>query len=262
MPVADRADRVREHDRGVGDDAAPVAGVHAARPEIADEIERGTNRACPWTAWESPRRRAVRRWRSARPPSVRPHARRRIRASRCEPRSSLVSSTSFTLNPSLPPRSSSTCSSAVRLSACWPLLSALPRPYQRSPASCQRPRIEARVPLVFQAAHGVAVAVGEHGAQRRVLDALGGQDRAETWLRIVMHRRPKTHALDPRPDALVQIPRDVGLVARVLRGASGSRPAPPADREICPRRKTPAPARSRRPECPCPSPLASGAQRC
>ena len=48
---------------------------------------------------------------------------------------------------------------------CWPLLSAMPRPYQRSPRFGQRPGREALVPPVVEAADHVAVAVAEHGRQ-------------------------------------------------------------------------------------------------
>ena len=51
-----------------------------------------------------------------------------------EPTSSPVSKSSVTLNPSLPPRTASALASAPRLIVCWPLLSAVPRPYQRSPS--------------------------------------------------------------------------------------------------------------------------------
>jgi hypothetical protein len=61
----------------------------------------------------------------------------RVRASQIarspgEPISSPISNSHLTLKPRRP-RVDSTCSSAVRLIVCWPLLSAVPRPYQRSP---------------------------------------------------------------------------------------------------------------------------------
>ena len=147
-----------------------------------------------------------------------------------EPRSSQVSSTSFRLKPSLPPRSASTASSAERFTACWPLLSALPRPYQRSASSVRRPGIEAGAPLVLQAAHGVAMAVGQDGRPRRVFEAFGGQDRAEAVARIGVDGDGEAQAFQPGPDRARR-----GSAARRLRGRGpakcwGSPPVRPAGR--------------------------------
>ena len=55
-----------------------------------------------------------------------------------EPASSPVSISQVALNPSLPSRARNTARRAARLMLCWPLLSAVPRPYQRSPSTCRR----------------------------------------------------------------------------------------------------------------------------
>ena len=137
-PIDDGAERVGQHDGGIGGQAAPMAGMHAAGAQIARPGRNGTCRACRSRSSAPRASRAGRRCRSAR----RPPARRVCAATNSrrpiEPRSSQVSSTSFRLKPSLPPRSASTASSAERFSACWPLLSALPRPYQRSASSVSR----------------------------------------------------------------------------------------------------------------------------
>ena len=52
-----------------------------------------------------------------------------------EPASSPVSISQTALKPSLPPRGAMAWRSAARLMLCWPLLSAVPRPYQRSPST-------------------------------------------------------------------------------------------------------------------------------
>ena len=55
-------------------------------------------------------------------------------ASPLEPDSSPISMMKRALKPRRPPRSAITASSAAMLMVCWPLLSAVPRPYRRSPS--------------------------------------------------------------------------------------------------------------------------------
>ena len=136
-----------------------------------------------------------------------------------EPRSSQVSSTSFRLKPEFPSalrehrfqcaQVQRVLALVVRTAAAIPAIAFLGEP----------PGIEAGAPLVLQAAHGIAVAVGQDRRTLRILEALGREDGAEPRLRIGMNSDDEAHALQPRPDRAVQVALHVGLVAGVLRRA-------------------------------------------
>ena len=94
------------------------------------------------------------------------------------------------VEPNRPPRAASTAASAARLMLCCPLLSALPRPYQRSSRAASvhgsrpshqrpsRPRTTSPWPYTST--------VGRAG----VFDATADQQRLRTGQRVVMHARP------------------------------------------------------------------------
>ena len=104
-----------------------------------------------------------------------------------EPVSSPVSIRMVELKPS-EPRSSSTQASAAMLIVCWPLLSAVPRPYIRSPSTTIFHGDRPSPPLVLLAADHVAMAVGQHGRLGGILDPAGDQERAVFGARIGQHR--------------------------------------------------------------------------
>src|SRR5690606_8856000 len=73
-------------------------------------------------------------------------------------------------------------------------------------------------PLVVEAAHRVAVAVEQYGRTRRVLDALGGQDRPEARHWIRMDGRTEAEALHPGADGAVEVAVQLGLAPLLLSG--------------------------------------------
>ena len=73
------------------------------------------------------------------------------------------------------------------LIVCWPLLSAVPRPYIRSPSITIFHGDRPGAPLLVLAADHVAVAVGQHGRLGRILDPAGDQERAVFGARIGQH---------------------------------------------------------------------------
>ena len=103
-----------------------------------------------------------------------------------EPVSSPVSIRIVELKPSAP-RSCSTQARAAILIVCWPLLSAVPRPYMRSPSTTifhgDRP---CRHCSLLAADH-VAVAVGQHGGLGGILDPPRDQERAVLGARVGQH---------------------------------------------------------------------------
>ncbi len=84
----------------------------------------------------------------------------------------------------------------------------------------QRPGIEAGAPLILQPAHRVAVAVSQNGGQGRVLDPLGGQDRAEAGGGVGMDRDGEPQPFEPGLDRIRQIGLHILFVRRVLGGAA------------------------------------------
>ena len=122
----------RSRDCAAGRPSCPNDGHgRAARPT-------GRNwkrRASRGTASAGRRRGAARRRRSAGRPTSASRWRAQKALSPGEPVSSPISIRILTLKPSRPPRAARTRSSASRSIVCWPLLSAVPRPYQRSPST-------------------------------------------------------------------------------------------------------------------------------
>ena len=131
--VHQRGDGVGQHDGGVGQQPAPVARVIAALArsdsskftaprEPANNVGRSACRRGPSLARKTSAASSSRR---ASQKAARPG----------EPASSPVSISQTALKPSLPPRAAMAWRSAAGLMLCWPLLSAVPRPYQRSPST-------------------------------------------------------------------------------------------------------------------------------
>ena len=164
--AGDAGDRVRELDRRVGQEPAPVAGMVAALARLDPQVDR-----------EAAARAEV-DGRAGRPPSrgpSEPISTSAANSSRCsahtsrrpgEPTSSPISISHLALKPSLP-RVRSTAACAAMLIVCWPLLSAVPRPVIAAVGLGQLPRRRARLPTRLEPADHVAVAVAEHGRQRR-----------------------------------------------------------------------------------------------
>ena len=117
------------------------------------------------------------------------------------------------------PRAASTCPSAARLIVCWPLLSAVPRPYQRAAVGGELPRRAAVAPLAVVAGDDVAVAVDQHRGQRRILDALGEEHRRRAGDRVVPDRPAKAEPLGRGADLV----REVARERRARTRDSGSR---------------------------------------
>ena len=89
----------------------------------------------------------------------------------------------------------------------------------------QIPRVEAFAPLLGIAWHHIAMAVAEHGAQRRVFQARGNQERP-TGLRVAQHLAVKTQALQQRLDFFHQVTQQFAGVGGVLAVTAKRHPAP------------------------------------
>ena len=120
-----------------------------------------------------------------------------------DPTSSPISISSFALKPSRP-RASMTRASAARLIVCWPLLSAVPRPYQRRPSTVDLPRRTPCAPLGVVTRDHVAVAVDQHGRRRRVLASLREQHRRRAGDRIRPQRPLEAELRDAAPISSVR----------------------------------------------------------
>jgi hypothetical protein len=130
LPVHQDRHCAGKHRRGVTQQAAPVARMVGALPQAHPQREPG---------------RAARAQEDRRPPSCYPRPVRGDQQVADVPGAKFAKSRgagflarTFRLKPSLPLRAASTCSSAARLMVCWPLLSAVPLPYQRSPSTVTR----------------------------------------------------------------------------------------------------------------------------
>ena len=157
---------MRQDDAGIGKQPAPVAGVMAALAQIDDQVDQvAAARA------EEQRRPVGRDARTVRGDQevgleqavLVPLAQL---AQPAEPTSSPISIRSLTLKPRGWPRSASTAASAAMLIECWPLLSAVPRPYMRSPSTVSDQGERPGAPQLVETADGVAVAVDQDGQQR------------------------------------------------------------------------------------------------
>ncbi len=126
-----------------------------------------------------------------------------------EPVSSPVSIRIVELKPS-EPRSCSTQARAAILIVCWPLLSAVPRPYMPVALDHDLPRRQALPPLLLLAADHVAVAVGQDGGlgwhPRPVARSGTGHIRCAGWaarcsrsraFRAIRSSRPRRTAAGP-----------------------------------------------------------------
>ncbi len=130
---------------GVREDATPVAGMLEILARLDRHLEGDPPRAP---------RKMVGRSSASRGPSepMKTSAAssaacsRRCPRARATPDSSPISIRYLQLKPSAP-RTAKTASSAARLTACWPLLSAVPRPYQRPSRSVHAEGSEARAPF-------------------------------------------------------------------------------------------------------------------
>ena len=166
--VGDGGERMRQDDAGIGEQPAPVAGVVAALAQVDDQVELDSRRARRETASAGRARCAARRMRSGRSARERAVLVRSQSSRRPgEPISSPISIRSLTLKPSRP-RSASTAASAAMLIAVLAFVvggaaavdalaldgraSTAPGPARQS---------------VVEAAHGVAMAVDQHGERAR-----------------------------------------------------------------------------------------------
>ena len=167
----------------------------------------------------SPASRAGRRWRSAR---------RRASSSACaatnsrrpsEPRSSLVSSTSFRLKPSLPPRSASTCLQRGQVQRVLALVVGAAAAVPAIAFLGQRPGIEARRPTDppararYRRGHrsGRSAAPDPHAAPRS--GSARSRSRGLAWIATEKPRRSSHGRI------ALEVTLHVRLVRRVLRGA-------------------------------------------
>ena len=80
----------------------------------------------------------------------------------------------------------------------------------------ERPRGETGAPLRFLAADHVAVPVGEDRDCRRILDALGEQERAAAGRGVVQDPAAKAEPLEARLHLAGQVARELGRPIRVL----------------------------------------------
>ena len=93
----------------------------------------------------------------------------------------------------------------------------------------QRPRFDARAPLVFKAAYHIAVTVHQHCRQVGIFDALGKQNRSDAFDRVRQYLGFETHAIKRRRDLVFEIHVHVRTAFRNLTlGADGH-----AAREVC-----------------------------
>ena len=99
----------------------------------------------------------------------------------------------------------------------------------------ERPRRQSRAPQIVEPAHGVAVAVDQHGQRVRVFDALGHQERRAVALRILEHAAGEAERRERRRHLVAQIgPQRLGAL-RLLAGARDR--DPPAQRRRRSRRR-------------------------
>ena len=90
---------------------------------------------------------------------------------------------------------------------CWPLLSTTPRPYQRPSALGQRPGRKALAPCLVEAADHVAVAIAEHGRQRRRPRCARRSRNGAGAFGCVRIAAREAQRLEGRPHLVVEIAR-------------------------------------------------------
>ena len=135
------------------------------------------------------------------------------------------------------------------LIVCWPLLSAVPRPYILSPSITIFHGERPGAPLIVLAADHVAMAVGQHGRLGGVLDPAGDQERAVFAARVGQHRAVVAELAAATPSSRRRHTPAGPASSRSPGWWSGSPPAAAAPRGSRHRRNTSLRARWRHPVC-------------
>ena len=174
-PVDDRRDRVGEDDAGIGEEPPQLPEWWAPSRSSTSESKLNAPRV-PRKIVGRSGAAAARPRRSARRRRARLVASQNsAQAGRADLLAHLDQELGVEAEPAARLRARS--ASAAILIVCWPLLSAVPRPYI-AVAARSAPRRRPSSPLLLEAADHVAVAVAEHRRQAPVLAALGEQQRA------------------------------------------------------------------------------------
>ena len=215
----DGRDGVREQNSRVGKQPAPIAGMMAALARVDGEVER----QLAARAEEHGRLSAQSRGPSdAISRSARNSSRSASTVAQAgQPASSPISISHLALKPSLP-RCLSTAAMAARLMACWPLLSATPRPYQRLPLGhrpglqpgfqsrpARAPRRRGRSPAPW------AGTISIRSAKRKGPGAAG----------CVEHAASEAHGLERGHHFGIDVPAKIGHARRVAAVSRYGHPA-------------------------------------
>jgi hypothetical protein len=102
------------------------------------------------------------------------------------------------------------------LIVCWPLLSAVPRPYQLPSRSARTQGGEPHGLSPVEPVKDVAMGVAEHRDRVRALDPLGIEERSARPCRLVHDGAGQAHALEGRAKLRLQIALELGRPLRVL----------------------------------------------
>ena len=132
-PISDGRERMGQGDAGVLEKAAIMAGMAAAFAKLDREVEGQPTSIAERDVGDIRRLAGAVRSQEKIGRKLRLLGSSQNGLSPGEPISSPISIRTLALKPSRP-RVSMTCASAAMIRLCWPLLSAVPRPYQRSPS--------------------------------------------------------------------------------------------------------------------------------
>ncbi len=221
--IGDGGERLRQHDAGIGDQAAPIAGMMRARAQFDDQIDRIA------AARAEENRRLVRR--DARAVGADQHV--GLEQIVAVPRAQFAQARRADFLRHLDQYLAVEAERAAFLQhggkggnvdAVLAFVVGGAAAIDALAFDDDPPRLKARPPQLVLAGDGVAMAIDQHGDESRILDALGDQRRRPA--RIVEDAADKSERGERRHDLIVEISTERAGARRFLAGAgNGDAPA-------------------------------------
>ena len=231
--VGDAGERVRQDDAGIGEEAAPVAGMMPALAQLDDQVD-GVAAARA----EKDRRLAGRNARAVRGDQ---HIRLQkpilvLHAKLVQPDGAdFLAHLDQDLDVEAQARAGAFALGKHRrerrdIDAVLSLVVGGAAAVDAVAFHRQHPRRKSRPPQIVEAADGVAVAIDQNGEQGGILDAFRDQERRTR--RIVEHARGETEQSEARCHLIVEITAQGAGAFRLLAGARNGDAAPQIDEEL------------------------------